>query len=47
MSGSDGPYVFDFASTIADALIQTEYRLPFEPGGFKMFVLEHDLLPYE
>jgi predicted nucleic acid-binding protein len=37
----------DLASTIADALIQTEYRLPFEPGGFKMFVLEHDLVPYE
>ena len=37
----------DLASTIADALIQTEYRLPFEPGGFKMFVLENDLVPYE
>lgn len=37
----------DLASTIADRLLQTEYRLPFDEGGFRMFVIEHDYLPYE
>jgi predicted nucleic acid-binding protein len=37
----------DMASAIADSLLQTEYHLPFTEGGFKMFVLENDLLPYE
>ncbi len=36
----------DFASTIADRLLETEYRLPFGPDGFRMFAIENDLLPY-
>lgn len=38
----------DLAGTVADHLLATEYRLPFERGGFKMFVLQNDLIqdPY-
>lgn len=43
----DGRLSFELAATIADDLLRTEYRLPFGPGGFRMFVLENDLLPYE
>ena len=37
----------DMASAIADRLLQTAYRLPFEEGGFRRFVLENDYLPYD
>ncbi|MFF1529225.1 nucleotide-binding protein [Cellulomonas sp. NPDC058312] len=35
------------ASSIADSLLRTEYRLPFDEGGFRQFVMENDYLPYE
>lgn len=35
------------ASTIADRLLQTQYRLPFSEGGFAAFVRQHELLPYD
>lgn len=37
----------ELASTVADDLLATEYRLPFARGEFIRFVREHDLLPYE
>lgn len=43
----DGLLSLELAATVADDLLRTEYRLPFEQGGFRRFVLEKDLLPYE
>ncbi|MBW9110150.1 nucleotide-binding protein [Microbacterium ureisolvens] len=44
-----GHISLDVASTVADNLLATEYRLPFLPGGFKAFVLMEDLImpPYD
>lgn len=33
----------DFVSEIADELIRTEYRLPFDPGGFKAWAFRENL----
>ena len=33
----------DFVSEIADELIRTEYRLPFDPGEFKAWTARHNL----
>ena len=33
----------DFVSEIADELIRTEYRLPFDPGGFKAWAVRENL----
>lgn len=43
----DGHLSLTLAESIADRLLETQYRLPFEPGGFRMFVIENDYLPYE
>lgn len=39
-----GSLGLDVASEVADALIETEYRLPFKPGEFRMFVIEKGLI---
>lgn len=35
----------DMACGVADSLLETEYRLPIDPGGFRQFVMENDYLP--
>ena len=43
-----GSLALDLAAEVADALLETEYRLPFKPGEFRMFVIEKGLVsdPY-
>lgn len=45
---NDGAISLDTASTVADRLLTTTYRLPFEPGEFRSFVLQKDMIrdPY-
>lgn len=45
---NDGSLALNTAAEVADALLETEYRLPFDPGEFKMWVIEKGLIndPY-
>ncbi|MBU5423445.1 nucleotide-binding protein [Cellulomonas hominis] len=42
----EGHLGLELASTVADDLLRTKFRLPFEEGGFRMFVIQNDFLPY-
>jgi predicted nucleic acid-binding protein len=41
----DGVLTVRMVSDLADHLLETEYRLPFGPGGFEIWADEHGLVP--
>lgn len=41
----DGLLTVDLVSALADDLIAGSYRLPFQPGGFRRWAAENDLVP--
>jgi predicted nucleic acid-binding protein len=45
---NDRALALDTAAEVADALLETEYRLPFKPGEFKMWVIREGMItdPY-
>ncbi|HWE91700.1 MAG TPA: hypothetical protein VG317_19720 [Pseudonocardiaceae bacterium] len=41
----DGHLTISLVSTVADHLIESNYRLPFKPGGFERWARENCLIP--
>jgi predicted nucleic acid-binding protein len=46
---NDGSLSLSLAEKVADALLVTDYRLPFKPGEFRLFVIQNGLVrdPYD